>query len=61
VLELEPPAPDDPLVHHARTLVTPHAAYYSGDAARAYVVDQARNVVAWHREARPADVIVAGT
>lgn len=60
VLEQEPPAPDDPLVRHARTLVTPHAAYYSDAAARAYVVEQARNVVAWHHDARPADVIVAG-
>jgi D-3-phosphoglycerate dehydrogenase len=61
VLETEPPAPDEPLVLHPRTLVTPHAAYYSGDAALAYVVDQARNVVAWHRDGRPVHVIVAGS
>jgi phosphoglycerate dehydrogenase-like enzyme len=61
VLEREPPASDDPLVRHVRTLVTPHAAYYSGDAARAYVVDQARNVAAWRRDGRPLDVVVAGT
>ena len=51
----------DPLVHHVRTLVTPHAAYYSDAAARAYVVNQARNVVAWRRDGRPLDVIVAGS
>ncbi len=60
VLEVEPPAPDDPLTRHPRTLVTPHAAYYSGDAARAYVVGQARNVVAWHRDGRPVGSVVAG-
>jgi phosphoglycerate dehydrogenase-like enzyme len=60
VLEVEPPAPDDPLTRHPRTLVTPHAAYYSGDAARAYVMGQARNVVAWLRDGRPVDVVVAG-
>jgi len=61
VLEREPPAPDDPLARHPRTLVTPHAAYYSDDAARAYVLDQARNVAAWRRDGRPLDVVVAGT
>ena len=60
VLEAETLAPDDPLLHHPRTLVTPHAAYYSRDAARAYVIAQARNVVAWRREGRPLDVVVAG-
>jgi phosphoglycerate dehydrogenase-like enzyme len=60
VLEVEPPEPHDPLVRHPRTLVTPHAAYYSGDAARAYVVEQARNVVAWRRDGRPLNVVVAG-
>jgi phosphoglycerate dehydrogenase-like enzyme len=60
VLEVEPPAPADPLVRHPRTLVTPHLAYYSGASARAYVLDQARNVVAWHRDGRPLDVVVAG-
>jgi D-3-phosphoglycerate dehydrogenase len=60
VLEVEPAVDDDPLVGHPRTLVTPHAAWCSDDAARAYVVDQARNVVAWHREGRPHDVVVAG-
>jgi phosphoglycerate dehydrogenase-like enzyme len=60
VLEVEPPPPGDPLVRHPRTLVTPHFAYYSDDSARTYVVDQARNVVAWRRDGRPLDVVVAG-
>ena len=59
VLEVEPPGPADPLARHPRTLVTPHAAYYSDLASAAYVRDQARNVVAWHRHGRPVDVVVA--
>jgi phosphoglycerate dehydrogenase-like enzyme len=58
VLEVEPPAGADPLVGHPRTLLTPHAAYYSDLAATAYVLDQARNVAAWQREGRPLDVVV---
>ncbi len=32
VFEVEPPNPDDPLLHHPRTVVSPHAAYYSVEA-----------------------------
>jgi D-3-phosphoglycerate dehydrogenase len=32
VLEVEPPAPDDPVVRHPRILVTPHAAWYSEES-----------------------------
>jgi phosphoglycerate dehydrogenase-like enzyme len=60
VLETEPPAADDPLLRHPRTLITPHAAYYSDRAAEAYVLGQARNVVTWAQEGRPRDVIVTG-
>ena len=60
VLEVEPPAADDPLVRHPRTLVTPHYAYYSSASAREYVLDQARNVVAWLHDGRPLDIVVAG-
>jgi phosphoglycerate dehydrogenase-like enzyme len=58
VLRDEPPAADHPLLHHPRTLVTPPAAYYSDEAAEAYVVGQAANVVAWARDGRPRDVVV---
>ena len=60
VLEVEPPAAGDPLVRHPRTLVTPHYAYYSSASAREYVLDQARNVVAWLHDGRPRDIVVAG-
>jgi phosphoglycerate dehydrogenase-like enzyme len=39
-------------------LITPHAAYYSDRSAPAYVVDQARNVVAWLGDGRPRDVVL---
>jgi D-3-phosphoglycerate dehydrogenase len=32
VLSQEPPGPDDPLVHHAKTIVTPHAAFNSEES-----------------------------
>jgi D-3-phosphoglycerate dehydrogenase len=32
VLPLEPPAPDDPLVGHPRTIITPHAAFNSEES-----------------------------
>lgn len=49
----EPPASESPIRHHARVLVTPHAAFYSQRALEAYVMRQAENVVAWRREGRP--------
>uniref|UniRef100_UPI0025D5137F NAD(P)-dependent oxidoreductase n=1 Tax=uncultured Aeromicrobium sp. TaxID=337820 RepID=UPI0025D5137F len=50
VLDQEPPRPDDPLIAHPRTLVTPHAAYLSSASARDYVVTQAQNVVSFFAE-----------
>jgi D-3-phosphoglycerate dehydrogenase len=58
VLATEPPAAADPLPRHPRVLVTPHAAYYSDRSAAAYVVDQARNVIAWRQDGRPRDAVV---
>ena len=58
VLVQEPPTDDDPLVHHPRTLLSPHAAYLSAASARDYVVHQAANVVALHENGRPLTPVV---
>lgn len=49
VLDEEPPAGDHPLVGRDDVLLTPHVAWFSAESARAYVVEQAAAVVAWHR------------
>lgn len=45
VLTVEPPGPDDALVAHPRTLITPHVGYLSAASARDYVLRQAEAVV----------------
>lgn len=57
VLAVEPPEPDNPLLRHPRTLITPHAAYLSPDSARDYVLIQASNVVEWSRTGRPRNPV----
>lgn len=57
VLETEPPTADDPIRSHPRVLLTPHAAYRSPTTEREYVVQQAQNVIGWHREGRPTTAV----
>lgn len=45
VVEPEPPGPGHPLLTHPRTIVTPHAAFYSAASARAYVMGAVANVL----------------
>lgn len=53
VLELEPPAVDDPLLRSERVLLTPHNASLTETTYRAMCVDTARNVVAILRGQAP--------
>lgn len=53
VLDVEPPAAGDAMVGHPRVLLSPHAAYLSAESARDYVLQQAENVLAWHRNQAP--------
>ncbi|GAA4101218.1 NAD(P)-dependent oxidoreductase [Nocardioides kongjuensis] len=46
VADPEPPDPADPLLSHPRTIVTPHAGFYSGASERAYVMGAVANVLA---------------
>ncbi len=45
VLEVEPPAPDDPVVRHPRIVVTPHAAWYSEESVEVLKETCVRNAL----------------
>lgn len=61
VFEQEPPDPDDPLLHHPRTLVSPHAAYYSVEADEEGRSRAIQNVIDFNKNGRPNHVVVEGT
>ena len=61
VFETEPPDPDDPLLHHARTLVSPHAAYYSVEADEEGRSRAIKNVITYANTGRPDYFVVEGT
>lgn len=46
VLDPEPPAPDDPLLHHEKTLITPHTAALTKTTFRKMCLRTVNNVVA---------------
>lgn len=60
VLSVEPPSPDEPLLHHPRTLVTPHAAFYSRQAAQELRQKAVQNIISWLRTGRPDYHVVEG-
>ena len=57
VTDPEPPAIDARIRTHPRILITPHAAFFSAGSAERYVLAQARNVIAWHRDGRPLNAV----
>ena len=61
VFEQEPPNPDDPLLRHPRTLVCPHAAYYSKEADEEGRSRAVQNVIDYFRTGRPNHYVVEGT
>lgn len=58
VLPDEPPPRDHPILRRADVLLSPHAAFYSLDAARELRGKAAQNIVAWAREGRPLYPVV---
>lgn len=59
-LPQEPPPADHPLLHHARVLLTPHAAFYSIEGEQALRQKFTENVLAWVKHGRPISVVVEG-
>lgn len=58
VFPVEPPARDDPLRSHPRLRLSPHSAFLTDASLRAYVLEPARNVVAWWTTGRPYTPVV---
>jgi len=60
VFEVEPPNPDDPLLHHPRTVVSPHAAYYSVEADEEGRSRAIKNVITYANTGAPDHYVVKG-
>lgn len=61
VFEVEPPDPNDPLLLHPRTVVSPHAAYYSVEADEEGRSRAIQNVITYANTGRPDHFVVEGT
>jgi phosphoglycerate dehydrogenase-like enzyme len=61
VLPEEPVPRDSPLLAHPRVILTPHAAFYSVEAALELRRKAAQNIVTWLRTGRPEYVVTPGT
>ncbi len=61
VLPTEPIAPQDPLAIHPRVLLTPHAAFYSGESEVELRRKAALNIVQWAATGRPMYPVVQGS
>lgn len=60
VLPQEPPAPGHAVLRHPRTLLTPHAAFYSVEGERELRRKAAQNLIDWATTGRPRYVVVEG-
>ncbi len=61
VFEVEPPDPEDPLLHHPRTVVSPHAAYYSVEADEEGRSRAIKNIITYANTGRPNHFVVEGS
>lgn len=59
VLPTEPPG-DHPLVRHPRTILTPHAAFFSREAEKELRSKAAQNIITFARTGRPDYVVIEG-
>lgn len=60
VLPQEPPAAGHAVLRHPRTLLTPHAAFYSVEGERELRRKAAQNLIDWATTGRPRYVVVEG-
>jgi D-3-phosphoglycerate dehydrogenase len=60
VLPVEPIPRDSPLLAAKNTILTPHSAYYTVDAARELRRKAAQNIVSWLKTGRPDYPVVHG-
>ena len=60
VLPQEPPG-DHPLVKHPRTVLTPHAAFYSTEAEKELRRKAAQNIISFAKTGRPDYVVLEGS
>lgn len=60
VLPTEPPEPRHAILAHPRTLLTPHAAFYSVEGERELRRKAAQNLIDWATTGRPRYVVVEG-
>ena len=57
VLDREPPDSDDPLIHHERVILTPHAAFYSAESVHDLQVIAARQMADLLKGKRPDNIV----
>ena len=60
VLPTEPPEAGHAVLRHSRTLLTPHAAFYSVEGERELRRKAAQNLIDWATTGRPRYVVVEG-